>query len=81
MVEYKKPEKYTSFDIQNEILKVMSQQIIREIAANLYRTQLYTIMADETLDASDKEQVVLCFRGFLMTLLFTRILLVFTKQI
>ena len=44
------------------MLKVMSLRIIREIAANLHRTQSYTIMADETSDASDKEQIVLCFR-------------------
>ena len=41
----------------------MSLQIIREIAANLRRTQFYTIiMADEIADAPNKEQVVLCFR-------------------
>ena len=40
----------------------MSLQIIREIGANLHRTQFYTIMADETPDASNKEQLVLCFR-------------------
>ena len=42
--------------------KVMSLQIIREIAANLHRTQFYTITADETADASNEKQVVLCFR-------------------
>ena len=40
----------------------MILQIIREIAVNLHPTQFYTIMADETADASNKEQVVLCFR-------------------
>ena len=44
------------------MLKVMGLQIIREIAANLHCTQFYTIMGDETLYASNKEQVVLCFR-------------------
>ena len=42
--------------------KVMSLQIIREIEANLHLTQFYTITTDETEDASNKKQVVLCFR-------------------
>ena len=44
------------------MLKVMSLQIIREIAANLHCTQFYTIIAEETSDGSNKEQVVFCFR-------------------
>ena len=58
----KKTGKYTSSDNQNEMLKVMSLQIIRRKAGNLHHSQFYTIMADETADASNKEQAVLSFR-------------------
>ena len=57
----KKTNKYTSLEIQNEILKLMALQVLREVAANLHSTAFYTIMVDETTDVSNDEQVVLCF--------------------
>ena len=58
----KKTNKYTSPEIQNEILKLMALQVLREVAANLHSTTFYTIMVDETTDVSNDEQVVLCLR-------------------
>lgn len=58
----KKSDKYTSGEIQNEIIMVMALRVIREIAAYLHEAQFYTIMADETADVSNREQVVICIR-------------------
>ena len=49
-------------DVQNEVIKVMALQILREIAENLQSTPFYTLMVDETTDISNREQVVLCLR-------------------
>ena len=55
----KKKGKFTSHDIQNEILKVMALSVLRKIAANLQNTQFYTIMVDECADVGNHEQVCL----------------------
>lgn len=58
----KKTNKYTSAEIQNELIRIMALQVLREIACNLHNTPFYTIMADETTDSSNKEQFVVCIR-------------------
>lgn len=58
----RKTNKYTSPEVQNEILKVMALQVLREIVKNLQNSPFYTIMVDETTDVSNREQVVLCLR-------------------
>ena len=57
----KKHFKYTSHEIQNEILLLMALEILRFIASNLKKS-CYCIMVDETTDAGNEEQVVLVFR-------------------
>ena len=58
----RKTDKYTAPDIQNEILKVMSHSILRQIANILQSAKFLTVLIDETTDISNKEQVVICFR-------------------
>ena len=58
----KKTDKYVSADIQNELLKVMGLQVLRDIATSLHSAEFYSIMVDETTDVSNKEQAVLFFR-------------------
>ena len=53
----RKKGKFTSHDTQNEILKFMALSVLREIAVNLQRTELYTIMVDECADIGNREQV------------------------
>ena len=53
--------KYTSPEIQNEILKIMSLQVLREIAQNI-QSSVITIMTDETADISNKEKLVFYIR-------------------
>ena len=54
--------KYTSKDIQNEILKLMAKEVLDEIVTNIQSADFFTVMADESTDASNKEQVVVVIR-------------------
>ena len=57
-----KTDKCTSGDMQNEMVKVMALRVLREIAGRLQSASFFTVMADETTDASNVEQVVICLR-------------------
>ena len=57
----KKKEKYTSVDMQNEMLQAMALGILREIVENI-RPHWFSLMADETTDVSNVEQLVICIR-------------------
>ncbi len=57
-----KSDKYTSPQIQNELIKIMSMNILREIACSIQESRYFSIMADEVTDSSNKEQLVVCFR-------------------
>ena len=50
---------YTSPEIQIEIIKVMGLQVLRDISADLQGSPFLTVMADETTDSSNGEQVTL----------------------
>ena len=58
----KKQDRYTSPKMQNELLQTMALSIIRDIALSIREAKYFTIMADEVTDASNREQVVVCFR-------------------
>ena len=57
-----KGNKFTSPEIQNEILKIMSHRILREIMEDIKEAGQYSVMADETADKSNTEQLVVCLR-------------------
>ena len=57
----KKKEKYTSHDIQNEILILMANEILRNLADEI-RDTFFATMCDEYTDISNKEQLTLCLR-------------------
>ena len=44
------------------MLEVLALGIMREITANIQTAGIYTIMADETADISNTEQLPVCFR-------------------
>ena len=48
--------------MQNEMLKVMALQILRDVAANIRNSTFFSIMADETTDKTNREQVVIFLR-------------------
>ncbi|XP_078371338.1 zinc finger MYM-type protein 1-like [Oculina patagonica] len=58
----RKDDKYTSPVIQNEILEAIALCMLREISENIQNATFFTIMADETADISNKEQLVVCIR-------------------
>ena len=57
----KKANNYTAPDMQNEILREMALQVLRQIIASVQAAQFFTIMVDEITDVSNNEQVVICF--------------------
>ena len=65
----KKTNKYTSADIQNECLQVMALHILRHIGSSIRNNGVYTVMADECTDASNKEQFIVCIRWVDKTLI------------
>lgn len=54
----KQKKAFISHEIQNEMLKIMSQQIQRAILKEVQTSVWYCISADETIDSSLTEQVV-----------------------
>ncbi|KAJ8020062.1 Zinc finger MYM-type protein 1 [Holothuria leucospilota] len=58
----KKRDKYTSHDIQNEIVRIMATDILRDIADSVSHAKFFSILADECTDASNKEQLTICLR-------------------
>ena len=54
--------KYTAHEVQNKLLSIMSEQILRGIALQIKNAKYFTVMIDGTSDYSNKEQVVLVFR-------------------
>ena len=58
----RKYNKYTSPEIQNELLSVMGRLVIQNISANLQQSPYLTIMLDETTDISNHEQAVIVLR-------------------
>ena len=55
-------DKYTSPEVQNEILALMSQAVLCVIARQLQQAEFFTIMTDECVDGANKEQLAICFR-------------------
>ena len=58
----KKSNKYTSGEIQNEFLEIMTLHILREICSDIAKNGFFTIMADECTDVTNKEQFIICIR-------------------
>lgn len=54
--------KWTSHDIINEILSIMSRKILNEIVLAISEKPFLAVMADETTDISRKEQMSVNFR-------------------
>ena len=58
----KKGDNYLSPDIQNELIQLMSLSILRSIASSVQDAYYFSLMADECVDASNHEQLVICLR-------------------
>ena len=55
----KRTNKYTSKDIQNEILNVLAAEVSEKISSDLQTADFFSIMVDELTDSSNQEQVTL----------------------
>lgn len=58
----KKKTTYTSPEIQNELLTLMSNMVLRRVVGEINEAGWYSLMIDETPDISGAEQAVVCFR-------------------
>ena len=58
----RKQQKYASPEIQNEILGIMALEIQRLLIRDIQGFDFISIMADETADVSNEEQLATCFR-------------------
>lgn len=43
-------------------IQILALQILREVSADINTAEMFTIMADESADISNQEQVVICIR-------------------
>ena len=53
---------YTSHQIQNELLKIMANEVLRNIATSLQQSPYISLMMDETTDVSNHEQATIVLR-------------------
>ncbi|XP_046983068.1 zinc finger MYM-type protein 1-like [Schistocerca americana] len=56
--------KWTSHDVLNEILAILSHEILRKLLEDIKRAKYLAIIADETTDIANKEQFSICIRFF-----------------
>ena len=56
-------DRYTSPQIQNELIKIMAVHVLRAIVTSVQDAKYFSLMADEVTDVSNKEQVVVCLRS------------------
>ena len=54
-------DNYLSKDIQNDLLGLMAKCVLSEISSNIQQSTFYSLMADETTDAGNKEQLVIIY--------------------
>ena len=54
---------YLSKDIQNEILGLMTEHILKEISSNIQQSTFHCLMADETTYAANRGQLVIVTIG------------------
>ena len=53
---------YVSHDVQNELLLLMSNNVLRQLLEKVKKSPFYSLIVDETTDTSTKEQVSICLR-------------------
>jgi len=58
----RKNEIYTCAEAQSEMLQIMALRMLRDVPEDIHNLVYYTVMADETTDKSNREQVVFVIR-------------------
>ena len=54
--------KYQSPEVINELIQIMGHQILRSLLCDMKSQLWFAMLADETRDISNREQLVLCLR-------------------
>lgn len=62
ILEEDKGYKYISPNMQNEIICICDQLILKEIVGKVNAAEGFAVLADETTDIATKEQLTLCVR-------------------
>ena len=57
--------KYTSAQIQNELIKIIASRMRREIVNEVSSVRFFSLQVDETKDLSKTEQISFCLRYIL----------------
>ena len=57
----KKEDKYTSHNIQNKVMSIIANNVIRDLVLDIQRG-FFSIICDEYTDLSNKEQLTTCIR-------------------
>ena len=58
----RKTGKYTSPEVQNDLLKVMAMHVMRDIRSCMQQSPFLALMMDETTDISNNEQTTIVIR-------------------
>ena len=56
------PKSFTSHEVQNEILQMMSHAVLRQIIGDANKSPYFSVIADETNDEGHKKQLSVCLR-------------------
>jgi len=56
-----KGDKYTSHDIQNELIGIMANQVVRDLVGEI-KNNYFSLICDEYTDVDNKEQLTFCLR-------------------
>lgn len=54
--------KYQSPECVNEMMEIMAHKVLRSLISDIQSHKWYSILADETQDLSNCEQMVICLR-------------------
>ena len=60
--QFIKDRYYLSNDIINEMIAIMSMEVLREILSDIRRVGTFSLIADEATDTSQKEQLCITIR-------------------
>lgn len=55
-------EKYTSHEIQNELIAILVSRVIQDLISDIQKAIFFAIICDEYTDLSNKEQLTICIR-------------------
>lgn len=54
--------KFLSHDIQNEIIKMLAFEVLRQVIVDVKEAKLFSVIVDETSDITQREQMSICVR-------------------